>query len=418
MIPQAVHRQAAVGRAAPGSEGHRLAADVRRARSDHRGLRRRRPVGRRARRRAVTTPSSRGASRAWSTATSTSGGRRRPACASRARRSARTAGCRSPTAGPADVRLACRVAATWETRRPLLPELALIAATIAYGAHVQDRAGRARPRHAGRASSCCASRSARSCSLPFALRRGWRRPGVDATSRRDFVVAALAFGVVGFAGYWFQNAGLATHDHVELRVHHRAVRRVHAADRDGRDAPARPTPQRAGRGRGRRRSACSCSTGASFEHRRRRRAHARVRVHVRRRGSSSAARSRSASIRSRSPPRRWRCSRVLRGAGRRRSAASATSPAQVVVAALVTGVVCSALAFTLQLWGQRYVEPSRAAVILLFEPVVAGFVGYLGRRAARRDGLRRRARDPRRHRPRRVARRGAAAPARLGRPAT
>ena len=50
---------------------------------------------------------------------------------------------------------------------------------------------------------------------------------------------------------------------------------------------------------------------------------------------------------------------------------------QVVLAAVVTGVVCSALAFTLQLWGQRYVEPSRAAVILLFEPVVAGFVGYL-----------------------------------------
>ena len=49
---------------------------------------------------------------------------------------------------------------------------------------------------------------------------------------------------------------------------------------------------------------------------------------------------------------------------------------QVVLAALVTGVACSALAFTLQLWAQRYVEPSRAAVILLFEPVVAGFVGY------------------------------------------
>ena len=37
---------------------------------------------------------------------------------------------------------------------------------------------------------------------------------------------------------------------------------------------------------------------------------------------------------------------------------------------------CSAVAFTLQLWGQRFVEPSRAAVILLFEPVVAGFVGF------------------------------------------
>jgi drug/metabolite transporter (DMT)-like permease len=48
----------------------------------------------------------------------------------------------------------------------------------------------------------------------------------------------------------------------------------------------------------------------------------------------------------------------------------------VVAAALVTGVLCSAVAFSLQLWGQRYVEPSRAAVILLFEPVVAGVVGY------------------------------------------
>jgi drug/metabolite transporter (DMT)-like permease len=48
----------------------------------------------------------------------------------------------------------------------------------------------------------------------------------------------------------------------------------------------------------------------------------------------------------------------------------------VIGAALVTGVLCSSIAFTVQLWGQRYVEPSRAAVILLFEPVVAGIVGY------------------------------------------
>jgi drug/metabolite transporter (DMT)-like permease len=49
----------------------------------------------------------------------------------------------------------------------------------------------------------------------------------------------------------------------------------------------------------------------------------------------------------------------------------------VVFAVIFTGIVCSAIAFTLQLWGQRSLEPSRAAVILLFEPVVAGFVGYL-----------------------------------------
>ncbi len=53
-----------------------------------------------------------------------------------------------------------------------------------------------------------------------------------------------------------------------------------------------------------------------------------------------------------------------------------TIDTQVVVAVVVTGVFCSALGFTLQLWGQRYVEPSRAAVILLCEQVVAGIVGY------------------------------------------
>ena len=50
--------------------------------------------------------------------------------------------------------------------------------------------------------------------------------------------------------------------------------------------------------------------------------------------------------------------------------------AQVLVAAAVTGVCCSALAFTLQLWGLRFVEPARAAVILELEPVVAGIIGY------------------------------------------
>jgi drug/metabolite transporter (DMT)-like permease len=49
---------------------------------------------------------------------------------------------------------------------------------------------------------------------------------------------------------------------------------------------------------------------------------------------------------------------------------------EVLLAAAITGVLCSALAFTLQLWGQRFVEPGRAAVILTFEPVVAGVVGY------------------------------------------
>lgn len=44
--------------------------------------------------------------------------------------------------------------------------------------------------------------------------------------------------------------------------------------------------------------------------------------------------------------------------------------------ALLTGLFATAAAFSLQFWAQRYVEPTRAAVILLFEPVVAGVLGY------------------------------------------
>ena len=137
-------------------------------------------------------------------------------------------------------------------------------------------------------------------------------------------------------------------------------------------------------------------------HRRRRRAHARLRGRCSASGSSSAARSRSGSTRSRSRPRRWPVLAVcavpvvlVGGIGH--------VTGEVVVAAVFTGVVCSAVAFTLQLWGQRYVEPSRAAVILLFEPVVAGFVGYLVGERLGVAGLRRRGRDLRRDRGRRVA---------------
>jgi drug/metabolite transporter (DMT)-like permease len=48
----------------------------------------------------------------------------------------------------------------------------------------------------------------------------------------------------------------------------------------------------------------------------------------------------------------------------------------VVVAVLVTGVGCSALAFCLSAWAQRMVDPERTGVISLLEPVVAGIIGY------------------------------------------
>jgi drug/metabolite transporter (DMT)-like permease len=48
----------------------------------------------------------------------------------------------------------------------------------------------------------------------------------------------------------------------------------------------------------------------------------------------------------------------------------------VIGAVLFTGVGCSAIAFSLSTWAQRTVEPSRASIINLLEPVVAGVVGY------------------------------------------
>jgi drug/metabolite transporter (DMT)-like permease len=49
----------------------------------------------------------------------------------------------------------------------------------------------------------------------------------------------------------------------------------------------------------------------------------------------------------------------------------------VVLAVVVTGVGCSAIAFSLSAWAQRIIDPERAGVINLLEPVVAGVIGYV-----------------------------------------
>jgi drug/metabolite transporter (DMT)-like permease len=48
-----------------------------------------------------------------------------------------------------------------------------------------------------------------------------------------------------------------------------------------------------------------------------------------------------------------------------------------VVAVVFTGVACSAVALPLQLWGQQRIPATRAALILLAEPVFAGIAGYI-----------------------------------------
>ena len=259
----------------------------------------------------------------------------------------------------------------WQTRRPLLPELALIAATIAYGGTfviVQNALEDLTP-----VGFILLRFSIGTIVLaPFALRRGFRRPGVDARPR-DFVTAAIAFGLIGFAGYWLQNAGLqrTTSSNsafitglflvftllIELAVTRRAPdRRVLLA----------VVVSALG---------LFLVTGATWSM-----------------GAGDALTLGCAVM--------FGAWIFLGGVLSQRFDPIALTTAQLAVfvvcaapvvlvaglgdltaaafgAVAFTGVVCSAIAFTLQLWGQRYIEPTRAAVILMFEPVVAGFAGYL-----------------------------------------
>ncbi|HEX9968514.1 MAG TPA: DMT family transporter, partial [Acidimicrobiales bacterium] len=51
-------------------------------------------------------------------------------------------------------------------------------------------------------------------------------------------------------------------------------------------------------------------------------------------------------------------------------------PLRVWLAALYTGITVSALAFALQVWGQRVVGPTRTSLLLMLEPVSAAALGY------------------------------------------
>jgi drug/metabolite transporter (DMT)-like permease len=60
----------------------------------------------------------------------------------------------------------------------------------------------------------------------------------------------------------------------------------------------------------------------------------------------------------------------------------------VILAVLTGGLLCTALAFTVQAWAMQYTTPTRAGLIFMFEPVVAWITSYiwvgegLSRRAA------------------------------------
>jgi drug/metabolite transporter (DMT)-like permease len=266
------------------------------------------------------------------------------------------------------------VPTSWETRRPLLPELALIAATIAYGATfkiVQNALDDVTPvgfilLRFGLASIVLA---------PFAFRRGWRRVDVVADTSlrlRNFVIACAIFGAVGFAGYWFQNAGL------------QRTTTSNSAFITGLFVVFTPLLETVVT---RRRPARNVLIAVGF---------AVVGLFLLEGGSFSLGAGDALTLCCAFMFAVWillggefsqRFDPIALTAGQLAVLALLAVPVvavggmgditwQVIGAVIITGVLCSAVAFSLQLWGQRYVEPSRAAVLLQFEPVVAGLVGY------------------------------------------
>jgi len=262
---------------------------------------------------------------------------------------------------------------TWETARPLVPELALIAATIAYGATfklVQDALQDVTP------VGFILLRFSMGAVvlLPLAFRNGWRGPSTARESLRvkDFLLAVLAFGVVGFAGYWFQNEGLkrTTTSNSAFITGLFVVFTPLLATAVTRRRPSLNVV-----------IAVACAVVGLFLLE-----GSTLRLHA---GDAlTLACAVLFAI--------W----ILLGsyftqhfdpvaltAGQLVVFAVLAIPVvaigglghvttRVLVAAAITGVCCSALAFTLQLWGLRFVEPGRAAVILEFEPVVAGIIGF------------------------------------------
>ena len=93
--------------------------------------------------------------------------------------------------------------------------------------------------------------------------------------------------------------------------------------------------------------------------------------------------------------RRGRAAVGRAGGARRASVRSARWRSFAVV---FTGIACSAVALPLQLWGQQRIPATRAALILLSEPVFAGIAGYVNGERLGAGRARRRGRDPGGHR--------------------
>ena len=264
-------------------------------------------------------------------------------------------------------------AAAWEPRRPLLPELALVGATVAFGATftiVQDALDSLTPVGFVLLRFVVGTL----VLLPVALRFGWRRRDVAAPGETfgGFAFAGIVLGLVAFGGYWLQNLGLERTSTsssafitglfvvftpiVETVARRRAPSgTVLAAVATAAVGLFLLTGARFSLGTGELYTlGCAACFGAWIFF---------GGIYANRFDTVAVTAAQMGVIAILAVP-----AVAIGGLGE--------IDGQAVFAVLFTGIVCSGVAFTLQLWGQRRIEPARAAVILLFEPVVAGLVGF------------------------------------------
>jgi drug/metabolite transporter (DMT)-like permease len=264
-----------------------------------------------------------------------------------------------------------RVRQGWETPRPLVPELALIAATIAYGSTfklVQNALDDVTPvgymmLRFGLGTLVL---------IPFVIRRGWRRPGVTGVRAGNFMLGAFFLGLSAFAGYVLQNLGL------------QRTSTSNSAFITGLFVVFTPLIETVVT---RRRPAPSVMAAVAISV---------LGLYLLEGGTLDLSAGDALTLGCAFFFGIWiflggelspRFDPVALTAFQLGAITLLSIPvvfvtglghitAEVVLAVVVTGVFCSALAFSLQLWGQRFVEPSRAAVIGQFEPVVAGVIGF------------------------------------------
>ena len=272
-----------------------------------------------------------------------------------------------------------RAAGTGPTSRPCRRHRDL-------GRHVRPGSGRARAVSACSRSSRCGLRSRPSSLAPFA----WRSLR---TLPRAGYAAGIGVGVLLAAAYGLPDGRARAHDGREHRLHHRPLRRLHAAPR------ARPlrnagAARALGRRRARRGRAPAPERGSG-------RLGARERARSRERRVPGIPDHRDGAVRAALRP---ACADVpadgdvvrrLHGHRASRSASSrCRAGATVWGALLVTGIFAGALGYLIATWVQARTTAARAALVFTLEAPFAALVRRAPRgRGARLGGLARLRRD-------------------------